>query len=72
MTVTASPKDTRGKELDAKIVAATTAAATINASLSPVSRAYADQALAQAQQEAVIHYMNKGRISAATILSTLS
>lgn len=72
MTVTAYPKDTRGKELDAKITTSAAAAAAINPSLSAGPRAYADAALDAAQQEAVIHYMSKHRILASTILSTLS
>jgi len=72
MTVTANPTDKRGKELDTLITNATTTASLINASLSPGARATADAALDAAQRSAVTHYMNKGRISAATILSTLS
>ena len=70
MAVTANPKDTSGQALDAKIVNLTAAVAAISAS-SP-SKPAVVAALDQAQRDAVIHYMDHGRITAANILSTLS
>jgi hypothetical protein len=57
------------KTIDAKITALTTLKAALP---SGVAQNYVATQLDLAQQEAVLHYIAIGRISAATILSTLS
>lgn len=64
MAVTASTNDTAGAAIDARITAL---AANVTAGVKG-----AEALLAQTQVQAVDHYMWKGRITAATILSTLS
>lgn len=70
MAVTASLRDRDGQIIDAKIVSLTAAIAAMP------TGAHGRYALAaqveQAQVDAVNHYIRLGRISAATILSTLS
>ena len=65
MAVTAAPGDANGAAIDARITA-------LAANLATGKIPGAADLLAQTQVEAVYHYMAKGRISAATILSTLS
>lgn len=69
MAVTARSQDTDGKLLDAKIVSLTAAQAATSSALT--KHAIALQ-LDQAQRDAVQHYIEHNRITAATILSTLS
>lgn len=70
MAVTASLKDRDGAQLDAKITALTAAIAALPAG---THGRYALAAqVEQAQVDAVNHYIRVGRISAATVLSTLS
>jgi hypothetical protein len=64
MAVTAAAGDADGKAIDARITSLT---ANVAANVQG-----AKDLLAQAQFEAVQHYLYKGRIVAATILSTLS
>jgi hypothetical protein len=67
MAVTPHPRDSAGTSKQAEITV-------LQASVvsSPVTKAHVDAKLDQAQKELVLHYMNIGRISAATVLSTLS
>jgi hypothetical protein len=69
MPVTASAGDAAGAAIDAKITAL---AAYVTATASSMVAASAVRMLDQARREAVEHYLAKGRIDAATILSTLS
>lgn len=69
MTVTAHPKDPSGQALDTKISNLTTAQAAVSSTL---TKERLTNDLDAAQREAVNHYMERGRIKAATILSTLS
>lgn len=69
MSVTARPNDTGGSSLDTKIANITAAKA---ATTSTALKEHLAVQLDRAQQEAVIHYMEHGRITAATILSTLA
>lgn len=69
MAVGSHPKDASGLALDTKIVNLTAALAAVGNG--PAKVRLTDD-LAAAQREAVVHYMNIGRISAATVLSTLS
>lgn len=69
MAVTASLKDRDGQILDAKITSLTAA---MNAFTNGSSaRASMSAQIELAQIDAVNHYIRLGRISAATILSTL-
>ena len=69
MAVTAHPKDLSGQALDTKIINLTAAAANTSSTL---TKSQVATNLDLAQREAVNHYLERGRISAATILSTLS
>jgi hypothetical protein len=69
MTVVAYPKDPDGMLLQANINALTTQLNNTSATL--VKEAVRVK-LDQAQRELVYHYLDVGRITAATILSTLS
>ncbi len=69
MTVTALPKDGNGAVLAAKVTARTTVA---NALGNGPSKVFANAQLDQDQQELVVHYMATGRLSAASILSTMT
>ena len=71
MAVTAHPKDVQGKVLDTKVANLTAALAAINPASAGVAAKLASD-LDQAQRETVSHYMAKGRITAASVLSTLS
>lgn len=70
MAVTASLKDRDGQVIDAKITAL--AAARTAAPAGTAVRVAIDAQTEQTQVDAVNHYIRLGRISAATILSTLS
>lgn len=70
MAVTASLKDRDGQILDAKITSLTAALNAMPAG-NPSRVSMASQ-VEQAQVDAVNHYIRVGRISVATILSTLS
>jgi len=67
MSVTPHPKDAAGTAKQAEVTALQA-----NPTTSTLAKARVDQALDTAQKELVTHYMNIGRLSAATILSTLS
>lgn len=67
MTVSPHPKDSAGASKQAEIVALQ--ALSVSA---PLTKAHVDAKLDTTQKELVVHYMNIGRLSAATILSTLS
>lgn len=69
MTVSASAKDPDGRLLQSNITALQTA---VNASAGKAHNAALSAQLDQLQREAVAHFMDVGRIQAATILSTLS
>ncbi len=69
MTVSASSKDTDGAFLQTKIAALSTAA---TAAAGKAHQAALAAALDQAQREAVIHFMDHGRLTAANILSTMT
>ena len=71
MTVTAYPKDVAGAVLQTKVANAQTAFNSISPA-SASAKAAAATALDQAQREAVEHYLATGRITAASILSTLT
>jgi hypothetical protein len=62
-------QDAAGYALDAQITAV---AALISANTSPLHLASYVARLDDLQRQAVLHYLATGRISAATILSTLS
>lgn len=70
MAVTASLKDRDGQIIDAKITSLTTAMNAFAAGSSARNSMAAQIELAQV--DAVNHYIRVGRISAATVLSTLS
>ena len=67
MAVTPHPRDTAGTNKQTEIT--NLQAAVVS---SPGAKAFLDAKTEQAQKELVLHYMNIGRLSAATILSTLS
>lgn len=69
MTVSARQGDNAGILLQANITSLTTQ---INATASAQHKYAMQQQLDQLQREAVAHFMDVGRIQAATILSTLS
>jgi hypothetical protein len=71
MTVTASPQDAAGAQIDQSIAALQAIVTADNASAAAVDFSVQQQLL-QLQTDAVDHYMAVGRISPATILSTLS
>lgn len=72
MAVTFKGPDVNGRQLDQTITNLTAQLAVINASLSPTAYHRVKQELDYAQQAAVVYYMSTGRITAATVLSTLS
>jgi hypothetical protein len=67
MTVTAHPRDDAGRQKQAEVTSLQA-----NVVTGTLAKAHLDQKLDQAQRELVIHYMGNGRLSAASILSTLS
>ena len=69
MTVTASTRDPDGLLLQANITALT---AQIAATTSTLTKHQLSLKLDQLQRELVYHYLDTGRILAATVLSTLS
>lgn len=69
MTVTARSSDTDGKLLQANITSLTSQIAVTS---SPLHKNAMNVQLDQLQRELVYHYLDVGRITAATILSTLS
>lgn len=69
MAVKPLNKDKDGSVLDTNVTTLTTTVA--NLGNSPAKFA-AQAALDQAQRELVLHYLNNGRITAASVLSTLS
>lgn len=69
MAVTARSNDNDGKILDANIANLTAAVANTS---STITKEVLRSKLDQAQREAVLHYMEHNRITAATVLSTLS
>lgn len=69
MTVSAHPRDTAGASVQAAITALTTKL-TITSGPSAVNQM--NVKLDQLQRDAVIHFMNIGRITAANILSTMT
>jgi uncharacterized membrane protein len=69
MTVTANPRDSEGARL-ATIV--TNLTATLASAGGKAHAPAIAAALDQAQRELVLHYLMVGRITAATVLSTLS
>lgn len=70
MAVTAAAQDTAGKILDGNITSMNSAITAATAG-SVQAQMLADK-LRNAQLEAVLHYLQVGRIQPATILSTLS
>jgi hypothetical protein len=69
MTVVARPRDADGAALLTRI---TNLTATANALAAGPAKDAANAQLDQAQREAVIHFLNVGRITAANVLSTLT
>jgi len=69
MTVSAHPRDAAGASVQAAITSLTTKL-TITSGPSAVNQM--NVKLDQLQREAVIHFMNIGRLSAASILSTMT
>ncbi len=69
MTVTASPKDIDGMNVNTKVANLTAAVAAVS---SPLTKAAVSQVLDQTQRELVNHYMETGRLTAANILSTMT
>ena len=67
MSVNPHPKDSPGTQKQSEITSLQA-----NVVTSPLAKARLDAQTDQAQKELVNHYMNIGRLSAATILSTLS
>ncbi len=70
MTATPFPKDVVGTALNTAVTARSTQAATLAAGTP--SRLFADKQLDADQQALVMHLMAKGRLSAASILSTMT
>lgn len=69
MTVSASAKDSDGRQLQSNISALQTA---VNASAGKSHNAALQAQLDQLQRELVYHFLNVGRLQAATILSTMT
>lgn len=69
MTVKPTARDAAGVDLDTKVTALSTAA---TAAAGKAQAAALNAALDQAQRELVYHYLDTGRITAASILSSLS
>lgn len=69
MTVSASPKDSSGAFLTTAVASLTTAVA---AAAGKPHAASLSAALDQANRELVYHYLDVGRLNAATILSTMT
>lgn len=69
MTVSASAKDSDGRNLQANIAALQTA---LNASAGKAHNAALAAQLDQLQRESVYHFMNIGRLQASSILSTMT
>lgn len=69
MTVTASPKDTDAMLLQANITALT---AKLLVTSGTLTKHQMQIKLDQLQRELVVHYVEHGRLNAATILSTMS
>jgi hypothetical protein len=69
MSVSAYPKDSDGAALSTKVTALSTQASALG---NGPAKFAAQVALDQAQRELVDHYMAKGRLTAANILSTMT
>lgn len=69
MTVTAYPRDAEGSRLTVNVAALTTQVAAVS---SPAHKAAMAASLDQAQRELVLHYLDTGRLTAASILSTMT
>ena len=69
MTVSAYPKDSAGAALSAKVTALSTQATALGNGPAKVAAA---ALLDQTQRELVYHYMAQGRLTAASILSTMT
>ena len=72
MAVTFKGPDYTGRAYDQTITNLTAQLAVISQTLSPLHYHAVKQALDQAQKDAVAYYLSTGRITAATVLSTLS
>jgi len=71
MAVKPLPRDVDGSNLDTNVTKLQTAFNAIPAA-SASAKAAAAAALDQAQRELVIHYLARGRLTAASILSTMT
>lgn len=69
MTVSAHPRDAAGASVQSAITSLTTK---LTITSSPLAVNQMNVKLDQLQREAVIHFMNIGRITAASILSTMT
>jgi hypothetical protein len=69
---TVNRTDPNGQYFDSAITTLTAQLAVLNSSVSALTYKHVKGALDSLQKEAVVYYMSIGRISAATILSTLS
>lgn len=69
MTVSASSKDPDGRQLQAAIAALQTR---VNAAAGKSQAAALNAQLDQIQREAVYHFLDTGRLQAASILSTMT
>lgn len=69
MTVSPSPKDTSGTLLNTNVALLSTA---VTAAAGKAHASSLSAALDQAQRELVYHYLDIGRLQAATILSTMT
>lgn len=68
MTVTASPKDVAGQNLQTKITSITAQAALVKTTSTAVALA---AALDQSQREAVYHFIEHGRLPTASMILTM-
>lgn len=69
MTVTASPRDTDGAALSVKVTGLSTQ---VTALANGSAKVAASALLDQTQRELVYHYLDTGRLTAASILSTMT
>lgn len=69
MTVSASPKDSDGAALSAKVTSLVTSVA---AAAGKPQAASMSATLDQTQRELVYHYLDVGRLTASNILSTMT
>lgn len=69
MTVKPTARDTAGVDLDTKV---TSLSAAVTASVGKAHNASLSAQLDQAQRELVYHYLDTGRLSAASVLSTMT